>query len=54
MCQQKIRKLIGSEYKIVNNDPNFSLYPVVTKGRSKGKTHDIVIYKNEDDKLITT
>ena len=47
MCQRKIEKLIGSEYSTINNDPRFSLYPVVTKGKSKGKTHDIVIYKND-------
>ena len=52
MCQQKIKKLLGSKYKIVNNDPNFSLYPVVAKGRSKGKTHDIVVYKNDKPVLI--
>jgi len=52
MCQQKIEKLIGSEYKVVNNDPHFSLYPVVTKGKSRGKTHDVVIYENDKPILI--
>lgn len=52
MCQQKIKKLIGNKYKVVNNDSNFSLYPIVTKGKSKGKTHDIVIYKNDKPVLI--
>jgi len=52
MCQQKIRKLIEGNYKIINNDPHFSLYPVFQKGRSKGKTHDIVIYKNDKPILI--
>ena len=52
MCQQKIEKLVGSEYSTVNNDPRFSLYPIVTKGKSKGKTHDIVIYKNDKPFLI--
>ena len=46
MCQQKIKRLVEREYTLVNNDPNFSLYPIVTKGKSKGKTHDTVIYKN--------
>ncbi len=46
MCQNKIKNLIGENYKTVNNDPNFSLYPIITNGRSKGKTHDIVIYKD--------
>ena len=45
MCQQKIKKLIGSKYSCINNDTRFSLYSVVTKGKSKGKTHDIVIYE---------
>ncbi len=45
MCQQKIEKLIGGKYSCVNNDTRFSLYSVVTKGKSKGKTHDIVIYE---------
>ena len=52
MCQQKIKRLLGKEYKPKNNDPNFSLYPIVTKGKSKGKTHDIVIYKNNKPILI--
>ena len=52
MCQQKIRKLIGSKYSPLNNDPQFSLYPIVTKGKSKGKTHDVVIYKNGRPVLI--
>ena len=52
MCQQKVKKLLESKYKIVSNDPNFSLYPVVAKGRSKGKTHDIVVYKNGKPVLI--
>ncbi len=52
MCQQKIRRVIGTRYKIVNNDPSFSLYPIVTKGKSKGKTHDIVVYKNNKPILI--
>jgi len=50
MCQQKIKKLIGDGYTTVNNDPRFSLYPIVSKGKSKGKTHDIVIYKK--DKVV--
>jgi len=52
MCQQKVGKLIGIKYKIVNNDPHFSLYPVVTRGRSKGKKHDIVVYKDNRPILI--
>ena len=53
MCQQKIRKLIGKEYRVIDNDPHFSLYPVVVaKGRSKGKTHDIVIYKEDVPILV--
>lgn len=52
MCQKKIEKLIGSKYSSVNNDPRFSLYPIVTKGKSKGKTHDIVIYKKNKTSLI--
>ena len=52
MCQQKIKRIVGKDYKVVNNDPHFSLYPVVTTGRSKGKTHDVVIYKNDKPILI--
>lgn len=52
MCQKKIKRLIGKNYNIVNNDPDFSLYPIITKGRSKGKTHDIVIYKDNNPVLI--
>ena len=52
MCQQKIKRLVEREYTLVNNDPNFSLYPIVTKGKSKGKTHDTVIYKNNKPILI--
>ena len=37
MCQQKIKKLIGSKY-----DTRFSLYSVVTKGKSKGKVIMVV------------
>ena len=52
MCQKKIKRLIGKNYKIVNNDSDFSLYPIVKKGRSKGKTHDIVVYKDDTPVLI--
>jgi len=52
MCQKKIKRLIGKNYNIVNNDPDFSLYPIITKGRSKGKTHDIVIYKDNKPVLF--
>ena len=52
MCQRKVGKLIGIKYKIVNNDLHFSLYPVVTRGRSKGKKHDIVVYKDNRPILI--
>jgi len=52
MCQQKIRKLITKNYIIIDNDPNFSLYPIVSKGRSKGKTHDVVIYKDNSPVLV--
>jgi len=52
MCQQKIKKLIGGEYIQVNNDPKFSLYPIITEGKSKGKTHDIVIYEGNKPILI--
>ncbi|MGC8935214.1 MAG: DpnII family type II restriction endonuclease [Thermoproteota archaeon] len=52
MCQEKIGKLIEAHYRTVNNDPKFSLYPILTKGKSKGKTHDIVVYKNDEPVLI--
>jgi len=52
MCQKKIRQLVGKEYKIVNNDLHFSLYPTIIKGKSRGKTHDIVIYRDNKPVLI--
>ena len=52
MCQKKISRLVGKDYNIVNNDPRFSLYPKITKRKSKGKTHDIVIYKDNKPILI--
>jgi len=52
MCQKKIRELVGKEYKIVNNDPHFSLYPIITEGKSRGKTHDVVIYRDNKPVLI--
>ena len=52
MCQQKMKRIIDESYKVVENDPNFSLYPVLTKGKSKGKTHDVVVYKNTKPILI--
>jgi type II restriction enzyme len=52
MCQQKVKRLISGEYIQINNDRNFTLYPIVTKGKSKGKTHDIVIYKEDKPVLI--
>jgi|LDZR01.1.fsa_nt_gi type II restriction enzyme len=53
MCQQKIKKLISTKnFIVIENDSNFSLYPIVSKGRSKGKTHDIVIYKDKSPILV--
>lgn len=46
MCQEKIKKILRDKYNIVNNDPNFSLYPVVAKGKSKGK-HMILWFINK-------
>ena len=45
MCQQKIRRLIGE-------DRNFSLYPKSTGKRARGKTHDVVIYKENKPILV--
>jgi len=50
MCREKIRRLVGPPYKIVNNDPNFSLYTALTI--RKRKTHDMVIYKNNKPILV--
>lgn len=45
MCERKITDLITNKgIKIVKNDKGFSLYPVISSGKSKGKTHDFVIY----------
>ncbi|MGB9795034.1 DpnII family type II restriction endonuclease [Caldisericum exile] len=53
MCQQKIKKFISTaNYLIIENDSNFSLYPIVSKGRGKGKTHDVVIYKEKSPILV--
>lgn len=46
----KIRKLMRDDVMIVENDPHFSLYPIITKG--KGKTHDLVIYKSNKPRII--
>ena len=47
MCQQKIRKILKNKgYKIIDNDPRFSLYPNGTK------THDVVIYKDNKPILV--
>jgi len=52
MVQQRIKKLLGPKYKVVDNDPAYSLYPQISKGRGKGKTHDNVVYKDERPILI--
>lgn len=53
ICQQKIKNLISAKSFIVKeNDSNFSLYPIISKGQSKGKTHDIVIYKDKSPILV--
>ena len=52
MVQRKVKILLGSGYKIVNNDSNFSLYPILSRGRSKGKTHDVVVYLKRKPVLI--
>lgn len=52
MVQQKVKRMVEREFIVIENDPNFSLYSTITKGRSKGKTHDIVIYKDEQPILI--
>ncbi len=52
MCLNKVKKLIRKPYRVVNNDSNFSLYPKIASGKSKGKTHDIVVYKDEKPVLI--
>lgn len=53
MVQQKISKLLGSDiYSSVYHDKSFSLYSVISEGRSKGKIHDIIIYKDNIRVLI--
>lgn len=53
VVQQKISKLLDSNaYRSVYHDQSFSLYPVVSLGRSKGKIHDITLYKNNALVLI--
>ncbi len=52
MCQQKVKNLVSENYKMIVNDPNFSLYPAINSGRSGEKTHDIVIYKDDSPVLV--
>jgi type II restriction enzyme len=53
MTQKKVKKLLlGASYRVVENDRNFSLYPSIRRRESGGKTHDIVVYKNERPVLI--
>lgn len=51
LCQEKIKRLIGSHFTIVNNDQNFSLYKPISQNH-KGKTHDFVVYKGNIPILI--
>jgi len=50
MVLRKLKKLLPAEYKIVHSDPHFSLYRKVSAARAKGKVHDIVIYRKDNDK----
>ncbi len=54
MCQKEIETILTVQkgFRVVKNDPEFSLYQVVTKGRSKGKTHDFVVYKDKKRSLV--
>ncbi|GEM_PF-241389 len=55
VCQEKVKRIISNEFDgfvIENNDPKFSLYPLATEGKSKGKTHDIVVYRGSTPILI--
>lgn len=46
MVKQKVKELTKNKFEIKENDKNFSLYPAITSGKIKGKTHDIVIYQD--------
>ncbi|MCM8820004.1 MAG: type II restriction endonuclease [Candidatus Omnitrophica bacterium] len=52
MCKNKINKLIGNNFLLVSNDPNFSLYSTIEKEKRKAKTHDIVVYRKGTPVLI--
>ena len=53
IVQQKISKLLDNNiYHSVYHDRSFSLYPVISPGRNKGKIHDITVYKNNVRVLI--
>ncbi len=47
MCQKKIKNLVSENYRVVNNDPNFSLVRIMKDKKDKKvkKIHDIVIYQ---------
>ncbi len=50
MCLNKLSKMVGSKLRIVKHDPQFSLYPIIGKGR--GKVHDIVIYFKDYPRFV--
>ncbi len=52
MCLQKIRRIVGKRYKLVGNDPQFSLYEAVADPRARGKRHDAVIYRGKVPVLV--
>ncbi len=46
MCGEKIKQFLGKGYKIIEEDPKFSLF------EDKNKKHDFVIYRGETPILI--
>jgi len=53
MCKEKIKRTISNtNYVLVNNDLNFSLYKNVSSGHSKAKKHDFVIYSGNIPCLV--
>lgn len=52
MCENKIKKILNTNFAFITHDQNFSLYPIIDKEKGRGKTHDFVIYKKEIPVLI--
>lgn len=53
MVTYKLNKILDKRYKIIEHDPNLSLYPILlNKKLKKAKNHDIVIYLDKKPIVI--